>query len=145
MPSVNKVVLLGHLARDPELRYTPQGSAVCDFAIGLNRRFKRKETGETVDEVTFVEITAWNRAAEVCAKYLKKGRLVCVSGSLKQDRWEDAQSGEKRAKVKVVAEDVQFIGKGGEDVLPLPEDETAVPPSAPEKGSGGSHPAKSKR
>lgn len=147
MPSVNKVILMGHLARDPELRYTPQGSAVCDFAIGMNRRFKRKDSDELVDEVTFVEITAWNRTAEICAEYLKKGRLVHVSGYLKQDRWEDTESGQKRSKVKVVAQEVQFIGKGTQDdeSSPVPEEEPAQAAPPPAKSTNGSHPAKPKR
>lgn len=146
MPSFNSVVLMGHLARDPELRYTPQGSAVCDFAIGMNRRFKRKDSDELVDEVTFVEITAWNRTAETCAEYLKKGRLVLVCGFLKQDRWEDTESGAKRSKVKVVAQEVQFIGKGSQDdaSAPAPEEETPQPAPAPAKPPSG-NPAKPKR
>ena len=146
MPSFNSVVLMGHLARDPELRYTPQGSAVCDFAIGMNRRFKRKDSDELVDEVTFVEITAWNGTAETCAEYLKKGRLVLVCGFLKQDRWEDTESGAKRSKVKVVAQEVRFIGKGSQDdaSAPTPEEETPQPAPAPAKPPSGS-PAKPKR
>ena len=146
MPSFNSVVLMGHLARDPELRYTPQGSAVCDFAIGMNRRFKRKDSDELVDEVTFVEITAWNRTAEICAEYLKKGRLVLVCGFLKQDRWEDTESGAKRSKVKVVAQEVRFIGKGSQDdaSAPAPEEETAQPAPTPAKPPSG-NPAKPKR
>lgn len=146
MPSFNSVVLMGHLARDPELRYTPQGSAVCDFAIGMNRRFKRKDSDELVDEVTFVEITAWNRTAEICAEYLKKGRLVLVCGFLKQDRWEDTETGAKRSKVKVVAQEVQFIGKGSQDdaSAAAPEAEPAQPAPAPVKPANGS-PAKPKR
>lgn len=146
MPSFNSVVLMGHLARDPELRYTPQGSAVCDFAIGMNRRFKRKDSDELVDEVTFVEITAWNKTAETCAEYLKKGRLVLVCGFLKQDRWEDTESGAKRSKVKVVAQEVRFIGKGSQDdaSAPAPEEETPQPAPAPAKPPSGS-PAKPKR
>jgi single-strand DNA-binding protein len=146
MPSFNSVVLMGHLARDPELRYTPQGSAVCDIAIGMNRRFKRKDSDELVDEVTFVEITAWNRTAETCAEYLKKGRLVLVCGFLKQDRWEDTESGAKRSKVKVVAQEVQFIGKGSQDdaSAPDPEAETVQPAPDPAKPANGS-PTKPKR
>jgi single-strand DNA-binding protein len=147
MPSFNSVVLMGHLARDPELRYTPQGSAVCDFAIGMNRRFKRKDSDELVYEVTFVEITAWNRTAETCAEYLKKGRLVLVCGFLKQDRWEDTESGAKRSKVKVVAQEVQFIGKGSQDdsSAPVPEEETVQPAPAPAKPANGNQPPKPKR
>lgn len=147
MPSVNRVTLMGYLARDPELRYTPQGSAVCDFAIGMNRRYKKKDSDELVDEVTFVEITAWNRTAEICAEYLKKGRCVYVSGYLKQDRWEDSETGAKRSKVKVVAQEVQFIGKGSQDDAssPVPEEETAQPAPAPAKPANGNQPPKPKR
>src|SRR5204862_2210345 len=103
MASFSQVTLLGHLTRDPELRYTPQGIAVCDMALAVNRKFTRK-SGENVDEVAFVDITCWNRLAENAAEYLKKGRPVLVSGHLAQDRWEDPSSGQKRSKLRVVAE-----------------------------------------
>src|ERR1051326_3135083 len=95
----NSVVLLGHLARDPELRYTPQGKAVADFALAVNRRFT-KANGEKVEDVAFIDITVWDRMGETCAEYLKKGRAILVAGHLVQDRWKDEQTGQKRSKLK---------------------------------------------
>jgi single-strand DNA-binding protein len=96
MSDLNSVVLVGRLVRDPELRYTPQGAPVCEFTLASNRRFTKKD-GEKVEEVIFVDVTAWNKLAEICAEYLKKGRLVALSGSLSQDRWEDEATGQLSA------------------------------------------------
>lgn len=109
MASVNKVILLGNLTRDPELRYTPQGSAVCEFALALNHTYTNKQTGQKVEEVSFIDIVAWGRTAEICAEYLKKGRQVFIEGRLKQDRWESPE-GKKMSKIRVTAENVQFVG-----------------------------------
>jgi single-strand DNA-binding protein len=109
MATFNKVILLGNLTRDPELRYTPQGSAVCEFALALNYQYTNKQTGQKVEEVSFIDIVAWGKTGEICAEYLKKGRQVMVEGRLKQDRWE-AQDGKKMSKIRVTAENVQFVG-----------------------------------
>ena len=111
MASLNKVLLMGNLTRDPELRYTPQGAAVCEFAIAINRTYSSK-TGEKKEEVGFFDIVAWGRQAETCAEYLKKGRPVFVEGRLTQDRWEQPD-GQKRSRIRVTAERVQFLGGGG--------------------------------
>lgn len=108
MGSLNKVLLLGRLTRDPELRYTPSGTAVADFGLAVSRAYKTAE-GEKKESVTFVDITVWAKKAEICAEYLSKGRQVIVEGRLELDSWE-TQDGQKRSKLKVVAEDVQFIG-----------------------------------
>jgi single-strand DNA-binding protein len=122
--SVNKVMLIGNLTRDPELRYTPQGSAVCEFAVALNSSYTNKQTGQRVEEVSFIDIVAWARTAEICAEYLKKGRQVFVEGRLKQDRWESPE-GKKQSKIRVVADNVQFLGArpagGGAPGGPSPE------------------------
>jgi single-strand DNA-binding protein len=149
MPSFNSVVLLGNLTRDPELRYTPQGVAVCDLALAVNRKFTRK-TGEKVDEVAFVDITCWNRLAEIAAEFLKKGRPVLVAGHLAQDRWEEEGTGQKRSKLRVVGETLQFLGSGSkDDAAPsqdAPAEEEAAPeaPAAPArpKGTNGAKVAK---
>jgi single-strand DNA-binding protein len=109
MASVNKVLLLGNLTRDPELRYTPQGAAVCEFSLALNRAYTSKQTGQRVEEVSFVDVVAWARTAELCAEYLKKGRQVFVEGRLTQDRWESPE-GKKMSKLRVTAEAVTFLG-----------------------------------
>jgi len=114
MTDLNQVVLVGRLVRDPELRYTPQGAAVCEFTLASNRRFTKKD-GEKVEEVIFVDTVAWNKLAEVSAEYLKKGRMVALSGSLTQDRWEDEATGQKRSKIRIQASSVQFLGTGSKD------------------------------
>lgn len=109
MANVNKVMLLGNLTRDPELRYTPQGAAVCEFALAMNHSYTNKQSGQKVEEVSFIDVVAWGRTAETCAEYLKKGRQVFVEGRLKQDRWESPE-GKKMSKVRVIAENVTFLG-----------------------------------
>ena len=109
MATVNKVMLLGNLTRDPELRYTPQGAAVCEFSLALNRSYTNKQTGQRVEEVSYIDCVAWGRTAEISAEYLKKGRQVFVEGRLTQDRWE-SQEGKKMSKVKVTCEQVTFVG-----------------------------------
>lgn len=131
MNDLNLVVLVGRLVRDPELRYTPQGAAVCEFSLASNRRYTKKD-GEKVEEVLFVDTVVWNRAAEVSAEYLKKGRMVVVTGQLIQDRWEDEATGQKRSKIRVQANSVQFLGapKEGEasEEEPAPTEPAAEPP-----------------
>lgn len=109
MASFNKVILLGNLTRDPEVRYTPKGTAVADLGIAVNRTYTA-ENGEKREEVTFVDVTFWGRTAENAGQYLKKGRPVFVEGRLQLDSWDDKQSGQKRSKLKVVGELLQFLG-----------------------------------
>src|SRR5712675_1893173 len=109
MANLNKVLLLGNVTRDPEVRYTPKGSAVCDLGIAVNRAYTT-DSGEKREEVTFVDVTLWGRTAEVAAEYLKKGRPVFIEGRLQMDSWEDKTTGQKRTKLKVVAEGMQLIG-----------------------------------
>lgn len=111
MASFNKVIVMGNLTRDPELRYTPSGAPVCGFGLALNRRYQNGR-GSDVEEVTFVEITVWGKQAEACAEYLTKGRTVLVEGHLRQERWETTE-GEKRSQLKVVAEAVTFLPRNG--------------------------------
>lgn len=108
MASYNKVTLMGNLTRDPDLRYTPQGTPVGQFGLAMNR--KRGETEET----TFVEVVLWSKQAETCHQFLKKGRLVLVEGRLQQDRWQ-TEDGSSRSRLVVVGERVQFLpnGNGG--------------------------------
>src|SRR5919206_4631651 len=109
MPSFNKVILLGNLTRDPEVRYTPKGSAVCDLGIALNRQYTL-ENGERREEVTYVDVVLWARLAEIAAEYLKKGRPVFIEGRLQLDTWDDKQSGQKRSKLRVIGENIQLLG-----------------------------------
>ena len=112
MASFNKVLLLGNLTRDPEVRYTPKGSAVADLGIAVNRQYTL-ENGEKREEVTFVDVTFWGRTAEVAGEYLKKGRPVFIEGRLQLDTWDDKQSGQKRSKLKVIGETMQMLGSRG--------------------------------
>ncbi|PYJ41380.1 MAG: single-stranded DNA-binding protein [Verrucomicrobia bacterium] len=112
MASFNKVILLGNLTRDPEVRYTPKGSAVADLGIAVNRQYTL-ENGEKREEVTFVDVTFWGRTAEVAGEYLKKGRPVFIEGRLQLDTWDDKQSGQKRSKLKVIGETMQMLGSRG--------------------------------
>src|SRR3954462_4118635 len=109
MASFNKVILLGNLTRDPEVRYTPKGSAVCDLGIAVNRSYTL-DNGEKREEVTFVDVTLWARLAEIAGEYLKKGRPVFIEGRLQLDTWDDKQSGQKRSKLRVIGETMQLLG-----------------------------------
>ena len=113
MSSLNRVLLIGNLTRDPELRQTQKGSPVCDLGIAVNRAWT-DENGEKHDEVTFVDVTAWGKTAQNAATYLSKGRGLLVEGRLQLDTWQDAESGQQRSKLRVVAERLQFLG-GGEE------------------------------
>jgi single-strand DNA-binding protein len=112
MAHLNKVFLIGNLTRDPELRVTPKGTSICQFGLAVNRQFK-DESGATRDETTFVDIEAWGKQGELVSKYLTKGSPAFVEGRLKLDQWEDKQSGQKRSRLKIVLENVQFLGRSG--------------------------------
>src|SRR5476649_2869476 len=119
MASFNKVILMGNLTRDPELRYTPKGTAIAKVGLAINRNWT-SESGEKKEEVTFVDVDIFGRTAENVGQYMRKGRLILVEGRLKLDQWDDKQTGQKRSRLGVVAETVQFLG------------------SAPGAGEGGS-------
>src|SRR2546423_12659066 len=111
MANFNKVILAGNLTRDPEMRYTPKGTAVTKIGMAINRTWKN-EAGETKEEVTFVDVDAFGRTAEVIAQYLKKGRPILMEGRLRYETWEDKQTNQKRSKLGVVLENFQFIDSG---------------------------------
>src|SRR5580698_583140 len=113
MPGYNKVILIGNLTRDPELRYTPKGVAIAKIGLAVNRTWKN-ETGESKEEVTFVDVDAFRRQAETLAQYLKKGSPLMVEGRLKLDQWDDKQTGQKRSRLGVVLEGFQFLGGGAQ-------------------------------
>lgn len=135
--SYNKVLLMGNLTRDPELRYTPKGTAVAKIGLAVNRQWK-SESGEQKEEVSFIDIEAWGRQAEVIAQYMKKGSPLFVEGRLKLDSWEDKNTKQKVSKLKVVLEGFNFIGGpreggggGGGGSRPMAS-ASAAPASAPE-------------
>lgn len=145
MPSLNKVLLMGNLTRDPELRVTPKGTPICQFSLAINRQFKM-ESGESREEVIFVDIEAWGKQGETIAKYLTKGRPLYVEGRLRLDQWEDKNTKEKRSRMKVVLEQFQFLGDsrgGGAGGAPAGDiDQTATPERhSPPARSGGAKPA----
>lgn len=111
--SFNKIILVGNLGRDPELRYTPQGTPVCSFTLATNER-RKDRAGESQDVTTWFKITLWGRQAETAAQYLTKGRPVYIEGRLRVEEWTD-KDGRQRYTIEVNATDMQFIGGRGED------------------------------
>src|SRR6478736_9803433 len=114
MASFNRVILAGNITRDPELRYTPKGTAVAKIGMAINRQWK-DESGQQKEEVTFVDVDAFGRQAEVISQYLKKGRPILVEGRLKLDQWDDKRTGQKRSRLGVVLENFQFLDSGRGD------------------------------
>jgi single-strand DNA-binding protein len=110
MANANKVILIGNITRDLELRYTPNGQAVVDFSIAVNRRFK-DQSGQTQERADFIPVEAWGRQAEIIKQYLSKGSSIYIEGRLQQDSWEDKTDGTKKSKLKVVAQQVQFLDR----------------------------------
>src|SRR3990167_4841354 len=109
MANLNKVQLIGNVTRDPEIKYTPKGSAVTDLGLAINR-FYSTDNGEKREETTFVDVTLWGRQAEVAGEYCKKGRSVYIEGRLQLDSWEDKVSGQKRNRLRVVGDNMQLLG-----------------------------------
>ena len=111
LPSLNHVLIAGRLTRDPDLRYTPSGTAVCNFRLASGRRFK-DQSGEWRDDPTFVNVVTWKKTAENCGEYLKKGSAVLVEGRLQSRSWE-TEDGQKRSVLEIVAQRVQFLDRVG--------------------------------
>ena len=122
----NKIILVGNLTRDPEMRYTPQGTSVCNFGLAVNRKYKQGD--ETKEEVTFINIVVFGKQADVCGQYLNKGSSVLVEGRLQERRWE-TEEGQKRSKHEVVAQSVRFLSKkqGTSDYDSLDSGEMTAP------------------
>ena len=113
MANLNKVMLIGNLTRDIELKYTPKGSAIAELGLAINRKYKT-DSGELKEETTFVDVTLWGRQAEIAKEYLSKGKPVYIEGRLQLDSWDDKQTGQKRSKLKVTGEAMQLLGSRGE-------------------------------
>lgn len=139
MASFNKVILVGNLTRDPDVRYTPKGSAVCDLGLAVNRQYTL-DNGEKREEVTYVDVVLWSRLAEIAGEYLKKGRPVLIEGRLQMDSWEDKQTQQKRTKLRVVGETMQLLGsrQGGGEF-----DQSAEPGRGPSRAAAPPKPAAS--
>lgn len=114
MASFNRVILMGNLTRDPQVRYIPSGSAVAEIGLAVNRTWFDKASNSRKEEVTFIDVTLWGRDAEVAGEYLSKGRPVLIEGRLTLDTWDDKATGQKRSKLKVVGERMQLLGGRGE-------------------------------
>ncbi len=112
MANFNKVILVGNLTRDPEVKYTTGGTAVTEIGLAVNRTWFDKQSNQKKEETTFVDITLWGRQAEVAGEYLSKGRSVLIEGRLQLDSWEDKNTGQKRSRLRVVGEAMQMLGGG---------------------------------
>jgi len=114
MASFNKVILVGNLTRDPQVKYLPSGTAVTDLGLAVSYQYFDKQTNARKEETTFVDVTLFGRTAEVAGEYLAKGRPVLIEGRLKYDSWDDKETGQKRSKLKVVGESMQLLGSRGD-------------------------------
>jgi len=131
MASVNKVMILGNLGKDPELRYTPSGSAVCNLRLATTRNWKNRESGERQEETEWHSVVLYERLAEVAGEYLKKGRPVFIEGRLKTRKWQD-KDGNDRYTTEIVGESLQPLGNGGDDEAhSKPAARPTLPPRAP--------------
>lgn len=110
MANVNKVILIGNLTRDPEVKFTPKGSAVCELSLAINRNYVL-DSGEKREETTYVDVTVWGKKGEVIGEYFKKGSQIYLEGRLQLDTWDDKQSGQKRSKLRVIGESFEFLDR----------------------------------
>jgi single-strand DNA-binding protein len=142
MASFNKVIMMGNLTRDPEVRVTPGGMTICKFTVAMNRKFKSQD-GQEKEEVSYVDVDSFGKQAEVISKYFSMGKPILVEGRLRQDKWEDKNTKEKRSKLMVVLEGFSFVsggrgeGGGGEDGGGSNPSENA-PPARPTRSGGAS-------
>lgn len=137
MANLNKVMIIGNVTRDPEVKYTPKGSAVTDLGIAVNRTYKVGE--ERKEEVTYVDVTLWGRLAEIAGEYCRKGKPVYIEGRLQLDSWEDKSTGQKRSKLRVVGEEMQLLGPkmGGSSGGGGDEEHSERPARREQPSSGG--------
>ena len=131
MASFNKVILMGNLTRDPELRYTPKGTAVAKLGLAVNRSWRNAE-GQQQDETTFVDVDAFGKQAETLGQYMQKGRPILIEGRLKLDQWEDKNTGQNRSKLGVILEKFSFVGGGGQNSGNNPPSQATAPPPTSE-------------
>lgn len=146
MANLNKVMLIGNLTRDPELRHTPKGTAVSEISLAINRNWTNDQ-GQKQEETTYVEVTLWGRQAEVVQQYVTKGSPIYIEGRLQLDSWDDKETGKKRSKLRVIGESFQFLsgkpgttgggGNGGGDYSERPQQSSAAPQqrSGPPQGA----------
>jgi single-strand DNA-binding protein len=142
MASFNKVILMGNLTRDPELRYTPKGMAIAKVGLAVNRRWST-ESGEQREEVTFVDVDAFGKQAETIGQYMRKGGAILIEGRLKLDQWDDKQTGQKRQRLGVVCENFRFVGsaqRGEEGGAPAPRPQRPAAATAAPDGDADAPP-----
>lgn len=136
MANFNQIILVGNMTRDPEMRYTPQGTAICQGGIAVNRKWNDSQSGEQREEVMFIDFTVWSKAAENFSQYVRKGHLVMITGRLKLESWEDKQTGARRSKHIVQVDSFQFLpNKDRNDDEGVQSDGSLPPP-----GRGGKAP-----
>lgn len=139
MANLNKVMLIGNLTRDPELRHTPKGTAVSEISLAINRNWTN-EQGQKQEETTYVEVTLWGRQAEVVQQYVTKGSPIYIEGRLQLDSWDDKETGKKRSKLRVIGENFQFLsgkpGGGGGGPGGYTAERTQQSQAAPQQRSG---------
>ena len=141
MANVNKVILIGNVTRDPEVKFTSKGSAVTDIGLAINRNYTL-DSGEKREETTFVDVELWGRLAEIAGEYAKKGRPIYIEGRLRMDTWEDKASGQKRSRMKVVGENLQLLGGRSEGGgRPSGGDHESHEAPAPRRSAPSSRPA----
>lgn len=141
MASFNKVILMGNLTRDPQVKYLPSGTAIAEIGLAVNRQWFDKQANQRREEVTFVDVTLWGRSAEIAGEYLAKGRPVLIEGRLQLDSWEDRETKQKRSKLRVVGENLTMLGGrnegGGGGGRPSPQNrEFGNEPSGFDAGPG---------
>lgn len=139
MANFNKVILAGNMTRDPELRYTPKGTAIAKFGLAINRNWTG-EDGQKREEVTFVDVDAFGKQAEVIGQYLRKGRPILVEGRLKLDQWDDKQTGQKRSRLGVVLESFSFLDSGNREGGGAPAAGPAGPAARPARPAAAAPP-----
>jgi single-strand DNA-binding protein len=131
MASFNKVILMGNLTRDPELRYTPKGTAVAKLGLAVNRSWRNAD-GQQQDETTFVDVDAFGKQAETLGQYMQKGRPILIEGRLKLDQWEDKNTGQNRSKLGVILEKFSFVGGGSQNGGTTSTPQATAPPPTSE-------------
>jgi single-strand DNA-binding protein len=128
--NLNRVMIAGHLTRDPEVRFTPKGTQVCELGLATNRSWS-DQNGVKQEETTFVDVTLWGRTAEIAGQFLHKGSPVFIEGRLQLDTWEDRQTQQKRSKLRVIGENMQLLGSRESSAPPRPPQRASAPPARP--------------
>ncbi len=133
MASVNKVILVGNLGRDPEVRYSPEGAAICNVSLATTSQWKDRATGERREETEWHRVVFYNRLAEIAGEYLRKGRSIYVEGRIKTRKWQDKETGQDRYSTEIVAEQMQMLGGRGDDMGGGGGDFNQAPARAPQQ------------